>query len=130
MAHNKKHTYYNSIYNKIKLADRIHIESFESQADAKRFNLAVRWYTKYNGLGWIVSMNLLEVTIAKSTTNRMTVGRMISELNRWNKEALVDVSIKHEDGDTSWYAIAGVEELNKKSVKEHLLIYLGECVMS
>ena len=63
------------------------------------------------------------------TTKRMTVGALISKLEKWDKQALVEVAVADEDGDRSWFTIDGVEELNEKSDREHVLIYTGECVM-
>ena len=129
MTKNIEHGSYNDIYSMIRIADDSYTINFSSIEEAKLFRSAARSYSQNNKLGWKLSIKENKVIVVKTIIVRMTVGLLISKLERWESEALVDAAITDEDGDRSWFAIAEVEELNDKSVKDHVLLYIGDCVM-
>ena len=129
MTKSIEHGSYNDIYSNIKIAGDSYTANFSSIEEAKLFRSAARSYSQNNKLGWKLSIKENKVTVVKTIIVRMTVGLLISKLEKWDKKALVDAAIMDEDGDRSWFTIVEVEELYEKSVKEHVLIYIGECVM-
>ena len=129
MSINVKHTSYEDIYKQIEEADRTHTAKFNHKAEARRFYLAARYKSNNIGLGWIISLDGIQVTVAKSKASYMTVAALIRKLRDWDNEAVVEVAITDEDGITIWHEITDVEKLDKKSVKDHCLIYAGDVVM-